>query len=38
MLVKNSWITTALIIEKGTGFNANIKAELDATTTNVSDY
>lgn len=26
MLSTNSWITTALIIEKGTGFNANIRA------------
>ncbi len=38
MLSTNSWITTLLIIEKGTGFNVNIRAGMGASSNNVSDY
>lgn len=38
MLLTNSWITTLLIIEKGTGFNADVRAGTDASSTNGSDY
>lgn len=38
MLLTNSWITTLLIIEKGTGVNANISARIDASSSDGSDY
>lgn len=38
MLLTNSWITTLLIIEKGTGVNANISAGIGASSNNGSDY
>lgn len=38
MLLTNSWVTTLLIIEKGTGVNANIRAEIYSSSSNWSGY
>lgn len=38
MLLTKAWITIQLIIEKGTGVNANIRAEMDSLSSNWSGY